>query len=36
MLRIGGKRYEFTNRVEVREIVKGPAKVLEMPGRPAS
>ena len=35
VMRIGGKRYELTTRVEMREIVKGPAKVIEMPGRPA-
>jgi hypothetical protein len=35
IMRIGGKRYELTTRVEMREIAKGPAKVIEMPGRPA-
>ena len=33
MLHIGGKRYELTSRVELREIAKGPAKIIEMPGR---
>jgi hypothetical protein len=35
VLAIAGKRYEFTFRTEVREITKGPAKLIEMPGRPA-
>ena len=32
-LTIAGKRYEFTLHTEVRQITKGPAKVIEMPGR---
>ena len=35
-LRIGGRRYEMTWHSEVREIKKGPAKIIEMPGRSAS
>ena len=31
---IGGKRYELTMYTEVREITRGPAKLIEMPGRP--
>ena len=34
--RIGGRRYEMTWHSEVREITKGPAKIIEMPGRSAS
>jgi hypothetical protein len=34
--RIGGKRYEMTWHSEVREIKKGPARIIEMPGRSAS
>jgi hypothetical protein len=30
-LRIGGRRYEMTWHSEVREIKKGPAKIIEMP-----
>ena len=33
MLRIGGRCYEMTWRSEFREITKGPAKIIEMPGR---
>jgi hypothetical protein len=33
ILTTGGKRYEFTHHVQVREITKGPAKLIEMPGR---
>jgi hypothetical protein len=35
VMHIGGKRYELTSRVELRQITKGPAKVIEMPERPA-
>jgi hypothetical protein len=35
VMHIGRKRYELTSRVELREITKGPAKVIEMPDRPA-
>ena len=35
-LRIGGRRYEMTLHSEFREITKGPAQVIEMPGRSAS
>jgi hypothetical protein len=35
IMHIGRKRYELTSRVELREITKGPAKVIEMPERPA-
>jgi hypothetical protein len=31
MLTIGGRRYEITDRIEVREIVNGPAEVIAMP-----
>ena len=31
-LHVGGKRYEMTWHSEVREITKGPARVIEMPG----
>ena len=31
VLRVGGKRYEFSHHMEVREITKGPATVIEMP-----
>jgi len=34
-MNVCGKRFELTNRVEVREITKGPAKVIEMPRRRA-
>jgi hypothetical protein len=33
VIAIAGKRYEFTLHTEVREITKGPAKVIEMPAR---
>jgi hypothetical protein len=33
VLTIAGKRYEMTLHTEVREITRGPAKVIEMPGR---
>jgi hypothetical protein len=29
-LRIGGKRYELSHHMEIHEIVKGPAIVIEM------
>jgi hypothetical protein len=32
---IAGKRYEFTLHTEVREITRGPANLIEMPGRPS-
>jgi hypothetical protein len=35
-LHIGGRRYETTWHSEFCEITKGPAKVIEMPGRSAS
>ena len=31
-LNIGGRRYEMTMHSEFREITKGPARVIEMPG----
>jgi hypothetical protein len=34
VLAIGRKRYELTMHTEVREITRGPAKLIEMPGRP--
>ena len=34
VLTIGGKRYELTMHTEVREIRRGPAKLIEMPGSP--
>jgi hypothetical protein len=34
VLTIGRKRYELTMHTEVREINRGPAKLIEMPGRP--
>jgi hypothetical protein len=33
ILAIAGKRYEFTLHTEVRKITRGPAKLIEMPGR---
>jgi hypothetical protein len=30
-LTIGGRRYEFTHRIESREITRGPADVIAMP-----
>ena len=35
VLAIAGKRYEFTIHTEVREITKGPAKLIGMPGHPS-
>lgn len=35
ILNVFGKRLEFTHHVEVREITRGPAKVIEMPVRAA-
>jgi hypothetical protein len=32
-LSIGGRRYELTLHSEFCEITKGPAKIIEMPGR---
>jgi hypothetical protein len=34
-LRIDGRRFEMTWHSEFREIKKGPAKIIEMPGRSA-
>jgi hypothetical protein len=34
VLTIGGKRYELAILTEVREITRGPAKLIEMPSRP--
>jgi hypothetical protein len=34
IMNIAGKRFELTSYVEVREITRGPAKVIEMPIRP--
>jgi hypothetical protein len=34
-LHVGGRRYEMTLHSEFREITKGPAQVIEMPGRSA-
>jgi len=36
ILAIAGKRYEFTLHTEVREIMRGPAQVIEMPVRSSS
>jgi len=36
ILNVFGRRFELTSHVEVREITKGPATVIEMPRRPAS
>ena len=33
VLAIAGKRYEFTLHTEVREITRGPAKVIEIEAR---
>ncbi len=35
IMNIGGKRFELTTRMEVREMKKGPAKVIQMPKHPA-
>jgi hypothetical protein len=35
MMNVFGRRFELRSHVEVREITKGPAKVIEMPGRTA-
>jgi hypothetical protein len=35
IMNVFGKRFELTSLVEVRAIKKGPAKVIEMPRRPA-
>ena len=35
ILAIAGKGYESTLHTEVREITRGPAKLIEMPGRPS-
>jgi hypothetical protein len=35
MMNVFGRRFELRSHVEVREITKGPAKVIEMPRRPA-
>ena len=32
IVNIGGSRYEMTRYSEIREITKGPAQVIEMPG----
>jgi hypothetical protein len=34
VLTIGRKRYELTSHTEVREITRGPAKLIQMPSRP--
>jgi hypothetical protein len=34
MVNVFGRRFELRSHVEVREITKGPAKVIEMPRRP--
>ena len=34
VLTIGRKRYELTSHMEVREITRGPAKLIQMPLRP--
>lgn len=36
ILHIGGRRYETTWHSEFREITKGPAQLIEMPGPSAS
>ena len=33
VLTIGRKRYELTSHTEVREITRGPAKLIQMPNR---
>ena len=35
IMNVFGRRFELTSYVEVREITKGPARVIEMPRRPA-
>ena len=35
VLTIGRERYELTSHTEVREIRRGPAKLIQMPARPA-
>jgi hypothetical protein len=35
IMNVFGRRFELTSYVEVREIKKGPAKVIEMPRLPA-
>ena len=35
-LHVGGRRYEMTLHSECREITRGPASVIELPGRSAS
>ena len=35
IMNVFGKRFELTSHVEVREITKGPARVIAMPRRPA-
>jgi len=35
VLNVGRKRFELTRHVDVREITKSPARVIEMPNRPA-
>ena len=34
VLTIGRKRFELTSHTEVREITRGPAKLIQMPSRP--
>jgi len=34
VLTIGRERYELTSHTEVREITRGPAKLIQMPARP--
>jgi hypothetical protein len=36
IMNVGGKRFELTRHLEVREIRKGPAIVIEMPKRPST
>jgi hypothetical protein len=34
ILKVSGRRFEITLYAETREITGGPAKIIEMPGRP--
>jgi len=35
-LRVGGRRFELTHTIETREVMRGPAKVVEIPHEKAS
>ena len=36
LMNVGRQRFELTVRVELREIKRGPAEVIQMPGRSAT